>query len=166
MSNEDMTGKNQRKDLQILKYPSIYRSMSSFISSQPLVYQSRMHIPAHWLWHLHSTKLLHSVAFLIFMRIILHYFWDGFIPLVRSFTRNFQASVDSYVADALECKQKGMFIAQSESSTSNSSSGLYNSNEKIKFLLKDMLGLEAFQTFLEMKSIGLGGMYLAHNQKI
>ena len=100
------------------------------------------------------------------MRIILHYFWDGFIPLVRSFTRNFQASVDSYVADALECKQKGMFIAQSESSTSNSSSGLYNSNEKIKFLLKDMLGLEAFQTFLEMKSIGLGGMYLAHNQKI
>ena len=89
------------------------------------------------------------------MRIGIHYFGDGLMPLIRSFTRNFQASVDSYVADALDCKQKGRYIVQGASGTANASTNLHNPNDKIKYLLKDILGLEFFQSFLERKRNGM-----------
>ena len=100
---------------------------------------------------------------LVYARILLHFSINGLLPLLRSFNKNFQACVDSYVADALDCKQKGKYIGNEAAGGSGSSEQnagalqvhgpdreiLHNANEKIKYLLKDILGLDHFQTFLE-----------------
>ncbi|QDZ21328.1 hypothetical protein HOP50_05g38590 [Chloropicon primus] len=85
------------------------------------------------------------VSLLVYVRVALHFLINGLLPLARSFRKNYQASVDSYVADALDCKQKRRFIAVQGGIASNTSD-LHSSNDK--GLLRDILGLEAFQGFL------------------
>lgn len=99
-------------------------------------------------------------ALLMYLRCSLHYLIHGLLPLVRSFGKNFQASVDSYVADAMDCKQKGRVIAGRGAAPALGGDGdgaggvLHNRKDKIKYLLKDILGLDAFQRFLEGHGLG------------
>ena len=104
---------------------------------------------------LHLTKN-EMAALLIYVRVTVYYVANGLLPLIKSFSKNFQASLDSYVADALDCKQKGKLISQATSSDGSGSDTLHNSNDKIKYLLKDIIGLDSFQNFLERQGFRNG----------